>query len=238
MRKPNFTSIALIAALLVCIGALITYSVLSAKNVETQEAPPAAVEYTPGNAVNNGHKVVLDVGHGGFDPGAYGAAGSRECDINLEVAKKVENALVSYGYDVVMTRKKDIALADTKEEDMAKRREIIETSGQDITISIHQNYFEDASARGPQVFYLKGSEEGARLAKCLQDALNAELEVASPRTEQDSDYYIVKSGEAPAVIVECGFISNPEEEQLLKNKSYRLRIAKAIVKGTEKFFSE
>ena len=227
-------SIIMIAILAVLVAALAVYMALNDDG--KGEAPVFGKEYEAKTSA--GYKVVIDAGHGGFDPGTYGAGGTRECDINLLIAMKLKDAFLGSGADVVMTREADAALADEKDADMAARREIISTSGQDITISIHQNYFEDASVRGPQVFYAEGSEEGAKLAKCIQDAMNEELETESPRVEQGSNYYIVKSGAAPAVIVECGFLSNAEEEQLLNNGSYRLAIVRAIVKGTENYLAD
>ena len=134
-----------------------------------------------------------------------------------------------------MTRTDSNAIADTKSDDMNLRREIIASSGQDITVSIHQNFFEDSKVHGPQVFYAEGSAEGEKLAACIQKYLNEDLNPNAPRTQMASDYFIVNSGTAPAVIVECGFLSNPEEEQLLKKKKYRLRIVDSIIKGIEEY---
>jgi len=226
-------SIIVAAVLAVVAAALTLYMALTADGEE--QIPVFGAEYTVENAE---YKVVIDAGHGGFDPGAYGINGTRECDINLLIANKLKDAFIANGASVVMTRETDAALADDKDGDMAARREIISTSGQDVTVSIHQNHFEDASVRGPQVFYAEGSEEGAKLANAIQQALNEELEIESPRVEQASNYYIVKSGSAPAVIVECGFLSNAEDEQLLNNGKYRLAIVRAIVKGTENYLAD
>ena len=139
---------------------------------------------------------------------------------------------------MVMTRSDGEAIAPTKKEDMAKRREIIETSGQDLTISIHQNFYEDPDVCGPQVFYAPGSVEGEKLARCIQERLNKDLEVKKPLSHKEGNYYIVKSGAAPAVIVECGFLSNPEEEVLLGKEFYQIKIAKAIMEGMEDYLAE
>ena len=193
-------------------------------------------EVAANSARLQGVKVVVDPGHGGEDSGTIGVStGVKEAHINLEISKKLRNALVSYGAEVVMTRESGEAIAASKDADMQLRREIISTSGQDLTISIHQNRFEDSSVKGPQVFYAPGSVEGEKLAKCIQDALNADLDVAKPRTQMEGNYYIVKSGAAPAVIVECGFLSNPEEEQLLQKKQYQLMIVKAVIRGMEDY---
>ena len=130
-----------------------------------------------------------------------------------------------------MLREEDEALGEEKQDDMARRRELIETSGQDITVSINQNKFGDSAVCGPQVFYAPGSVEGEKLAGCIQNSLNEALEVQKPRVQMEGNYYIVKSGTVPAVIVECGFLSNPEEEAKLKTEEYQKKVAKAVREG-------
>lgn len=177
-------------------------------------------------------RVVIDPGHGGEDPGTLGTnTGAQEAHINLEIAKRLQALLESKGAQVIMTRESGDPIAPSKDEDMALRRQIISESGQDLTISIHQNHFEDPSVKGPQVFYKNGSEEGASLASSIQTALNDGLSIKDPRYEQGSEFYIVKSGTAPAVIVECGFLSNPEEELLLQKSAYQIELVKAIYNG-------
>ena len=179
-----------------------------------------------------GTKVVLDAGHGGSDAGTIGTtAGTQEAGINLKIALRLQKELENSGVQVVMTRSDEKAVAETKDLDMQKRREIISTSGQDVTISIHQNHYEDPEVAGPQVFYAPGSAEGKKLAAAIQARMNAGLDVKSPRTEAEGNYYITKSGAAPCVIVECGFLSNPTEEQLLKKDSYQILIVDAIIRG-------
>ena len=182
----------------------------------------------------SGRRVVIDAGHGGSDGGAIGSSGTIEAEINLSIAEKLKTALEGYGMTVVMTRETEEAVAADKKSDMAKRREIIQTSGQDVTVSIHQNKHTDSDARGPQGFYAPGE----KLAVCIQERMNTELQVEKPRSAAEGNYYIVKSGEAPAVIVECGFISNPAEEIELGKKAYQLRIVKAIAEGLQDYFGE
>lgn len=115
---------------------------------------------------------------------------------------------------------------------MRRRREIIATSGQRLTVSIHQNsYTADANVSGPQVFYAPHSERGQQLAEQIQAALNRALAPETARIAAEGNYYIVKSGSAPSVIVECGFLSNPAEEQLLIRSQYQVKIARAIAEG-------
>lgn len=191
----------------------------------------------PGNSLA-GVKVVIDPGHGGFDGGSVGVTGTVEAEINLEISKLLQKELEAEGAEVLMLRETDEAVADEKQKDMEKRRELIETSGQDVTVSIHQNRFDDPDVCGPQVFYAPGSVEGEKLAGCVQESMNEALEVEKPRKQMEGNYYIVKSGAAPAVIVECGFLSNPEEEAKLKDKKYQKEIAKAVREGIAAYLQE
>ncbi len=179
--------------------------------------------------------VVVDAGHGGFDVGAIGVAGTYETDLNLSISKKLEALLISEGASVTMTRSGEEAVGEDKDSDMAYRREVIEVSGQDVTISIHQNHYNDPAVSGPQVFFSPGSIEGEKLATSIQDSLNEVLDPPNVRSQVANDYYIVQSGAAPAVIVECGFISNAEEEQLLITEEYQDSIVEAIAQGLEKY---
>ena len=179
--------------------------------------------------------VVLDAGHGGFDPGAVGASGVCECDINLSIAAMLRAELVERGYSVVMTRDDENALGRTKREDMDTRRDIIERSGADYVISIHLNANADTSCYGPVVLYHKESDTGYRLALSMQDTLNTLLEIERPRTVQTGNYFILSSGSMPAVIVECGFLSNTADEALLVTPAYQARVAEAIAAGLDAF---
>ena len=183
--------------------------------------------------------VVIDAGHGGFDVGSSGVnTNVNESDINLQISIKLQKRLEQLGAQVTMTRSDENALAGSKDEDMAKRREIIETSGQDVTISIHQNIYQDSNVTGPQVFYSPGSVMGEKLATAIQTSMNAQLEVETPRNAQAEAFYIVQSGSAPAVIVECGFLSSPVEEALLMNEEYQNRVVKSIIDGLQNYLAE
>ena len=184
----------------------------------------------------NAPRVLIDVGHGGSDGGAVSISGIKESQINLEIALRLKDVFERRGCEVVMTRSEDKALEIDKKADMRRRREIIETSGQDITISVHQNFFKDTSCSGPQVFYAQGNEQGRLLADNIQQEVNEAAGGEKPRVAMTGDYYIVKSGSAPAVIVECGFISNEVEEQKLLTPSYQLKLVKAIADGAQEYF--
>ncbi len=183
--------------------------------------------------INHVPLIVLDPGHGGFDPGAIGyRTNVEEKKINLTIAMYVKAELEQRGYRVILTRETDQALAQSKLADMEKRREMIENSGADLAMSIHQNSTPDHSASGPVVLYYPSSQEGKQIALAIQAKLNEALKPDRPRAVMpDDSMYILKSGEMPALIVECGFMSNAKEEQLLQEEEYQQKIAKAIADG-------
>ena len=183
--------------------------------------------------------VVIDAGHGGFDGGASGGkTGVHEDGLNLAVAKKLQALFEKNGYTVVMTRENAEAIGDTKDEDMALRRRIIADANADIVISIHMNKFSDTSVCGPQVFFYEDSAEGETLAKRIQQALNTALDPPKDRVEHPEDYFILCSGDSPAVIVECGFLSNEREEALLQDEEYQMDCAKAIYQGADVYIDQ
>ena len=186
-----------------------------------------------------GKVVVIDAGHGGRDPGAVSPRGTREDEINLKISKKLQTYLEKEGTKVIMTRTTNEALGKTKREDMNKRVQIIRNSGADIVVSIHLNMFSQPQYYGAQTFYMKNSEEGKRLAKSIQDQLIRVLNRGNTRQIKASDQYLIlKASSAPTVLVECGFLSNPEEERLLKTDEYQEKIAWAIYSGIVSYFAE
>jgi N-acetylmuramoyl-L-alanine amidase len=185
------------------------------------------------------YTVVIDAGHGGLDGGAVGRLTKvREDALNLIVANKLRTLFEKNGTTVIMTRKDEKAVAASKNGDMAKRREIIQASGADIVISIHMNKFQDSSVSGPMAFYHEDSEEGKKLAELIQAELNARLNPPKPRTFKPETYYILRAGECPCVLVECGFLSNEREEQLLQTDDYQELCAKAIYAGVREYFDQ
>lgn len=184
--------------------------------------------------------VVIDPGHGGFDPGKVGTKETLEKDINLAIAKKVEKLLSDNGYTVSMTRTDDVALCSGNESskkltDMKNRVALIEKADPALVVSIHQNSF-SAGTKGAQVFYYTGSEEGKRLANILQGSIRDAVGDDNHRVEKANDsYYMLRKVSCPLVIVECGFLSNPEEEALLCDEKYQEKMALGICEGIENF---
>lgn len=183
--------------------------------------------------------IVIDAGHGGFDGGAEGRlTGVKEDGLNLAVSKKLQTLFENQGYTVIMTREDENALGRTKDGDMQKRKQIIENANADIVISIHMNKFVDTSCHGPVVFYHEDSAEGEKLAKLMQAQLVETLKPERPRVEKPETYFILRSGECPCVLVECGFLSHERDEQLLQTEEYQALCASAIFKGAMLYLSQ
>ncbi len=175
--------------------------------------------------------VILDAGHGGFDAGASGPdTGVRESDLNLQVALLVQEALEDAGVRVLMTRTDPEALGSTKREDMARRGQLLSADGADAAISIHMNKFTDRRVRGPMAFYQAGAEAGQALAAAVIDSLTSALDLP-PRLPNPGNNFVTRVPPCPAALVECGFLSHPEEERLLQEPEYQKAIAEAIARG-------
>lgn len=184
-------------------------------------------------------RVILDAGHGGWDPGKTGSGGADEKTLNLAITQKLQAYLEAGGAEVILTRETDAALGSGKREDMAQRRQITNESGGDILVSIHQNAFPSAKAKGAQVFYHQSSPQGKLLAEILQESLRERLDAENQRqAKENTAYYILRTTEIPAVIVECGFLSNREEEALLNAPEYQERVAWAIYCGIWEYFEK
>ena len=157
--------------------------------------------------------------------------GTNEKKINLEIARKVRKELEERGYQVVMTREDDNGLytdsdSNKKTADMKKRCRMAEESNADILVSIHQNSYQSEGVKGAQVFYYKASEDGKNL-----DPENGR------EAKANDSYYILLNVKCPAVIAECGFLSNYEEAELLEQEKYQEKVAKAVAEGVEEYFS-
>lgn len=181
--------------------------------------------------------VVLDAGHGGPDPGKVGVNGVLEKDINLSIALRVKSLLEQNEVVVVMTREEDKDLASEtassrKNEDLRARATLVRESQPVMLVSIHQNSFPEAEVDGAQVFYYSGSEEGKRLGKILQEQIRREIDDGNHRiAKANKEYYLLKKASCPAVIVECGFLSNVAEAELLATEEYQEKLAFAIHLG-------
>lgn len=186
--------------------------------------------------------VVIDAGHGGIDGGVTGVnTGVPESELNLAVAKLLRDNFKNAGFRVVMTRTSASGLygaanSSLKKTDMQNRRKIIEEAAPDVVISIHMNKYSLPSRRGAQVFY-RSDEQSHIFADCVQAELNGAEDAVRECSALIGDYFILNVSPCPAVLVECGFLSNPEDEALLVTEEYRKKLAYTIFKGTVVYLS-
>ena len=191
----------------------------------------------PAFSDNKPYTVVLDAGHGDPDGGAVGIGGTIEKDINLKVTLKLQEILESRGVRVVLTRPDDNSICDEsaktlhekKVSDMHNRLDIINNSNADLAISIHMNSFPNPKSGGLHVFYARNHPEAEYLASSVQDEISALTNAKTHAVKTASEsLYLMKNPVPPTILVECGFISNPNEEKLLNTDEYQSKIAFAI----------
>ena len=188
--------------------------------------------------------IVIDPGHGGFDPGKVGVNEVLEKDINLKISLLLKDVLESEGYEVLMTRTEDCGLysstdSNKKRADMQKRVEIINSSNAVLAVSIHQNSFEQESSKGAQVFYHQESEKGKILGETLQETIKSVIADGNHRVAKSNDsYYMLRKTQCPLGIVECGFLSNQAEAKLLTEDEYQKKMAGAIRDGIKKYLEQ
>ena len=186
--------------------------------------------------------IVIDPGHGGEDGGAASAEGVTEAGINLNISLRLRDLLRFAGRDPVMIRTEDIAvyteganIAQKKVSDLKNRTRLVNDTPNALLVSIHQNFFEQPKYDGAQVFY--GKEEGSRtLAEQMQEVLRKTVDPSNRRQAKSiGSVYLMEHAACPAVLVECGFLSNPEEARSLQQPEYQQKLASAIT-STLTFF--
>lgn len=198
------------------------------------------------NTVNNDtlplrKTIILDAGHGGEDGGASSQSGLLEKDLNLSLVLTMRDILVANGFDVVLTRDTDTLLYDKnanfqgqkKRLDMAARLKIAEDSPNAVFVSIHMNTYPHPSCQGVQVWYSGNNDASLALAKSIQATTQELLQPQNDRTikRSGSSIYLLHKLECPAVLVECGFLSSPEEAALLADENYRQQLALTLCVG-------
>ena len=196
-----------------------------------------------------GITIVLDAGHGGIDGGASNGE-IVEKDITLAITQKLARQLKRLGAEVIITRTTDgdvisehkpsetfASLRERKKQDIFLRQSIVASTQPDLFITVHANAIPDSKWRGAQVFYHKtGHEESQYLAKAVMESLKGELGNTNREALAIEQIYLLKKTDVPAILVETGFLSNPEERDLLVNKKYQDKIATAIAQGIEDYF--
>jgi len=233
VKKSNITLIILIFLLSIAIYSL---------NLGGEAAA------TPASSISNLGTVIVDAGHGGEDPGKISAFSEvNEKDLNLAIAKLLKEQLEMSGYQVIMTRDVDklvykegtTEIKSKRKQDLSKRKEIMDNSGADIVVSIHMNDFSQSKYYGAQVFYPPNSEKSQSLAVCIQKAIASELDPTNKREAllKSEPIVILRDSKTPTIIVECGFLSNQQEEQKLRSVDYQKKIAKTIKTGIDNYFT-
>lgn len=177
------------------------------------------------------HTVLIDPGHGGFDGGTVAADGTIEKDINLAISLCLRDMLAVCGVPVELTRETDTATAHNKTADMQQRLKMYESAS--VVIAVHQNHFRQPQYNGAQVFYSVNHPHSARLAECVQQSVVTRLQPQNTRKIKPATdgIYLMHHTTVPAVLIECGFLSNPEELIKLKQIYYRQCLAFSVCLG-------
>lgn len=236
MKNGKKSIIAIITAFLIILSAMLYLTFMA--NFSAAEASSMPITQKT---------VIIDAGHGGDDGGAIGIDGTVEKDINLDIALKLEKILKFYGFNVIMTRTQDVMTCDDGLDSLRKRKisdihnrfELMRKNPDAIFISVHQNKFEDSSQHGTQVFYSGNDERSKELAEAIQTSVTLTLQRKNDRVvkKSGSGIYLLYHAKIPAVLVECGFISNSDEVKKLKDESYRMKLAILIADGLLKYLS-
>ncbi len=182
--------------------------------------------------------IYIDAGHGGFDPGVV-VGDEYEKNYNLEIALRLQQYFEQSGAYVILSRAEDEATSNTKSGDMYVRKMLANENNADVLISIHQNSFQDSSVKGAQVFYYKNSEKSELLATNIQKEINEFAYTSNNKSAKSNDtYYLLEHTTIPAVIVECGFLTNKDDNYRLGTEEYQDKLAWSIYVGALKYFDE
>ena len=187
--------------------------------------------------------VVLDAGHGGVDSGVVGVnTGVKESDLNLATVKRLKTFLEGAGINVVLTRSTEAGLygaftSGFKLRDLNERVRITNEVKADMFISVHMNRYSDKARRGAQVFFKIGDEKSVKLAECIQSELNDMAGGDRDYSVLGGDYYVLNGAKCPAILCECGFLSNAEDEKLLIDENYRSELCHTIMTGVVKYLA-
>ena len=188
--------------------------------------------------------LLIDPGHGGADGGAISLTGVEEDEINLAIALRLETLAALYGIPAEMTRRTSeldypadaTTIRAKKVADTRARVVLINATPNAVVISIHQNTYPGSGVSGPQVLFAR-TEGSEAFAEVMQDALTAGLRLERPRTPTSvpRGVFLMNHIDRPAILVECGFLSNPQEEELLRSEQYQLRLAGILLAGYVQF---
>lgn len=183
-----------------------------------------------------GKIIAVDAGHGGTDPGAVGYSGVLEKDVNLQLSEKLQAKLAEAGATVIMTREDDSRYSEVKREDLDARAKIVNDAKAEIFLTVQCNALKEPKWHGAQVFYYPGSVLGEQLASSVQQGLIDELRNSDRKAIPHENVYILRALSIPAIVVEAGFLSNPEEEKLLADDTYQDRVVYGIYRGIVEYY--
>ena len=219
------------------VGYVSIYYAVSSIDISVPTALPVEEEFF----------IILDAGHGGMDGGCSSAEGNVEKDINLAIVLEVKELCELYGYNVVLTRDRDTSIHDAgvegiraqKESDMDNRLEIFNSHSNAVCVSVHQNNFTDEKYSGAQMFYYEGNPENERFARIMQEKFVENLQPDNTRETKPcgDNLYLCRYCENPTVMVECGFLSNPDEAALLSDNIYQKKVAFTIFSGIMEYIN-
>ncbi|WP_078551206.1 N-acetylmuramoyl-L-alanine amidase CwlD [Bacillus alkalicellulosilyticus] len=193
----------------------------------------------------SGKVIVVDPGHGGLDGGATSKEGLLEKEVTLDIAFQLRDYLQEAGALVLMTREEDRDLADDdvrrvrdrKVQDLKRRVDMVNDSDADMFISIHLNAIPSPKWSGAQTFYNRSFDENKNMAKFVQDELRRNLENTTREAKPINNVFLIRKAEIPGVLVEVGFLSNPQEANLLSQKDYQQKVAASIYQGLLRFYT-
>lgn len=221
--------------IVLCLCAIIGYDVVcNLKTTDTSEYDKPVI--------------IIDAGHGGEDGGTISHSGILEKDINLQISLKLNEIFSENGYETIMIRNSDNLIYDDnsttirqkKSSDLHNRLKIVNNNENAILISIHQNHFDESKYYGAQVFYSPNTTESELLAKAIQNEIAAEIQPENTRQikKTGSEIFLLYNAKITAVMVECGFLSNIEEAELLNTDDYQNKLCRCIFNATDKFINQ
>ena len=233
MSKACFRTVLFVSAIVIFISSFLVFR-------NTNSSVP-----TLGN-ISTKRKVIIDAGHGGFDGGAVANDGTNEKNINLNIALKLGKMLEYGGFDVIYTRTEDVGtesdssltISKRKVSDLKNRLSVMNDNPDSVFVSIHLNKFSASSVNGSQVFYSPNFSEAKEVSLSIQNSIISLLQPDNSRSikQGSASTYLLHNAKVPAVIVECGFLSNANELKLLKTDEYQEKMAFAVYCGIINYF--
>lgn len=241
MKKFFYRTLTLNSIFLILITAVLALIFFLGYDMFFQFSPTGAL-------INDNTLIIIDSGHGGEDGGTSSVSGIVEKDINLSISKKLNLIFTYMGYETLMIRDGDYLIYDKnlcktirekKVSDIHRRMDILNNNPKSVFLSIHQNHFTESKYSGAQVFYSTGNADSKIVAQYIQDEIVNSLQKDNTRQikPSGSEIYLLYHAKSPAVMVECGFLSNSAEAQKLNDDIYRTQIALSIFNGTAKFLN-